>query len=226
MSIAAIVLFAVFGAYSIAHLVFCFLEKEKLRKITKPFCLVLLGIAALVAKPDLPLIYIGAFLGAIGDIFLINKKKMLFFLTGTFFFISGHGCYFAQIMMHLANLAGVVLPFWAYIILFASLLILTFALYPLDKKLAGIATLAGNFYMPFLVVLLISGIFLAIKVNPCWAGISVAAGYILFFGSDATLIYTTFVKDVRRRDFYIMLTYLLGEFGIVFGLLSATIFAL
>lgn len=226
MNVTSIILFAVFGVYSIVHLVFCFLENEKLRKITKPFCLIILGIAALVAKPDCPLIYAGAFLGAIGDIFLINKKNLLFFLSGTVFFISGHICYFAEIMMLLTSLGGMTIEYWFYLILFGILLLLTFGLYPIDKKLAGVATLAGNFYMPFLVVLLISGIVLAVNVNPSWAGISVAAGYLMFFASDTTLIYTTFVKDVRRRDFYIMLTYLLGEFGIVFGLLSAIIFSI
>ena len=222
-----IILLAIFGAWSIMHLVFCFIENEKLRKITKPICLLLLGIAAAVAAPKYPLIYIGAFLGAIGDVLLINKSKLTFFLAGTAVFICGHGCYFAQIMMHLSTYGGFVFPWWAYLIVFGTLLVLTFALYPFDKKLAGIATLAGNFYMPFLVVLIASGVFLAIKMNQAGnnplAGILISIGYLMFITSDATLIYTTFVKDIKRRDFPIMITYLLGEFGIVFGLLSVII---
>ena len=102
-----------------------------------------------------------------------------------------------------------------------------FALYPFNKKLAGIATLAGNFYIPFLFVLLALSIFFGIKLDQAGQsslpGTLIAVGYGMFIISDITLILTTFVKDIRRRDFPIMLTYLLGEFGIVFGLLSVII---
>lgn len=221
-----IILLAIFGIYCVMHLVFCFLEKEKLRKWTKPFCMVLLGIAALVAAPAHPLIYIGAFLGAIGDVLLINKSNLKFFLAGTAVFITGHILYYIQIIL-LFNSIGITVPWWIFLIVFGTLVVLTFALYPLDKKLAGIATLAGNFYMPFLVVLLATGIFFAVFSNKAglniWPGIIFALGYFFFFISDSTLVYTTYVKDIKRRDFPIMITYLLGEFGIVFALLLAII---
>ena len=81
--------------------------------------------------------------------------------------------------------------------------------------------------MPFLLVLLATGIFFAIFLDQKGLsplpGIFMAAGYLLFFVSDCTLIFTTYIKDIKRRDFPIMLTYLLGEFGIVFGLILAII---
>ena len=222
-----IVLLAVFGVYSILHLVFCFLEKEKQRKITKPFCLLILGIAALVAAPAHPLIYVGAFLGAVGDFFLIKKNNIKWFLIGTAFFIAGHICYYTQINIYLHDMCGVDVPFWVYLLVGVVLIVCTFALYPATKSLAGPATLAGNFYMPLLLFILATGIFFAIFLNQVGRvplpGISIAIGYLFFFISDCTLIYTTYVKDIRRRDFPIMLTYLLGEFGIVFGLILAII---
>ena len=222
-----IILLAVFGAYSLLHLFFCFTENEKLRKITKPFCLIILGIAAIFAASTHPLIYIGAFLGAIGDYFLINKTNIRWFLIGTGFFILGHGCYYAQALIYLHEICAIVVPYWVYIIVFVTLIVATFALYPVTKSLAGKATLAGNFYMPFLLVLLATGIFFAIFLDQKGLsplpGIFMAAGYLLFFVSDCTLIFTTYIKDIKRRDFPIMLTYLLGEFGIVFGLILAII---
>lgn len=222
------ILLAVFGVYSVMHLVFCFLEKEKLRKWTKPFCLVILGIAAIFGAPSYPLIYIGAFLGAIGDVFLIRKNDLRFFLIGTGLFIIGHGCYFTQAFIIMKDICFVTTPWWVFLIIFGTLLVLTFVLYPVTKGLAGKATLAGNFYMPFLVVQIAVGFVLAhfLKngglVAPA-GGFLYAIGYIFFLASDAILIFSTFVKDFPRRDFPIMLFYLLGEFFIVLGLVSIVI---
>ncbi len=222
-----IILLAIFGIYSIAHLVFCFIENEKLRKITKPFCLVILGIVAVVAAPTHPLIYIGAFLGAIGDVFLINKRSLKSFLTGTAFFIAGHVCYYSQAIIFMNEYCNINVPIWIYFVVFGALIVCTFALYPMTKSIAGKATFAGNFYMPFLLVLLATGVFLAVFLSQKGLsplpGIFMAAGYFFFFISDCTLVFTTYIKDIKRRDFPIMLTYLLGEFGIVFGLILTII---
>lgn len=217
------ILLGVFGLYSVMHLVFCFLEMETLRKWTKPFCLVILGTAAIFAAPTYPLIYIGAFCGAIGDIFLIRKDDVRFFLIGTGIFIAGHGCYFAQAILYMQEFCFVTVPWWVFVIIFGTLIALTFGLYPFTKKLAGKATYAGNFYMPFLLVLAATGIVLACLLKnegelPPAGGIFFTIGYLCFFASDSILIFSTFVKDFARRDFPIMLTYLLGEFFIVLGL--------
>ena len=52
-----------------------FFEKEKARRISKPFCLIFLGIAAAIALPRFFLIYCGCFLGSIGDFLLLYKSN-------------------------------------------------------------------------------------------------------------------------------------------------------
>ena len=53
--------------------------------------------------------------------------------------------------------------------------------------------------------------------------IYIIIGYFLFILSDTLLVNSTFIKDFKKRDFYIMATYLCAEFLIVFGLLLNTI---
>jgi hypothetical protein len=43
----------------ITNLVSAFLEKETVRKISKPFCLLFLGIAVAFAIPNHPMVYLG-----------------------------------------------------------------------------------------------------------------------------------------------------------------------
>ena len=51
--------FVLFLAISALELVFCFREMERPRKITKPFCVLLLALAFLFARPEGYLVYIG-----------------------------------------------------------------------------------------------------------------------------------------------------------------------
>jgi len=43
-------------------------------------------------------------------------------------------------------------------------------------------------------------------------------GALFFIISDTTIAYTYFYRDIKRRDFYIMIPYLLAELGLVLGL--------
>ena len=71
-----------------------------------------------------------------------------------------------------------------------------FAVLSLDLIWAIVACARGNFDHCFLAVL----------------------GAICFIISDIFLAYTSFVSNRKRRDFYIMLTYLLGQTMIGLGL--------
>jgi hypothetical protein len=50
-----------------------------------------------------------------------------------------------------------------------------------------------------------------------WYGI---IGLVLFIISDSFLTYTMFIKDVKRRDFYIMFTYLAAQVLFLVGIIS------
>lgn len=216
MIIASLVFLILFGVISLIHLYFCYKENEKFRHITKPICLLFLALAAVFYAPREPLIYIGALLGMGGDIFLLRKKDKICFFVGMILFIVGHILYFAAISKGF----GDTLPFYTYLIVAGGLLVIAVALYPVTKKLAGgLTSFIGNIYMGLLVVLLGFGVALAfVNQEHMLSGILFACGYLSFFVSDTILTLTTFVKDVKRRDLYIMFFYLLAEALIVVSL--------
>ena len=96
---ATLILLIVFAVVSLIHLIFCALEMEKARKITKPFCLAVLLIASIVESPESFIIYIGILCGLIGDIFLIENKNPKRFIWGTAFFSIGHLCYLLEMVL-------------------------------------------------------------------------------------------------------------------------------
>jgi len=189
------------------------------RKISKTFCVALLGIMAICFLPDKPLIYCGALLGAVGDYFLIENKNTLRFALGTVSFLLGHFCYIAQIGYLLLDK----FPWYAYVAITFILILGEFCLYKGTYKVCQnkVVTIFGNLYIPFLIIMIGVGITLAVKFTSPLPGILVALGYTCFVISDGLLVCTTYIKDVKRRDFYIMLSYLTAEALIVFGLLLA-----
>jgi hypothetical protein len=207
-------------AFMIVHLVLCYFEVEKWRKITKPFCLLFLALAVAMAIPDHPLVYVAAFLGFLGDIILIWKDKKTCVGAGVLCFWGGHGCYIATILTTLYH-AGVFdsSPYaWAWMILFLVVW-MGLMVYPMYRITAHskLFTIFGVFYSTILVSVGASAIL------GCSLGYSdylylVIIGDIFFILSDSTLAYTIFIHDIKRRDFYIMLTYLLGQSFILTGL--------
>ena len=212
------VLLAFFLASSLIHLFFCFREMEKWRAYSKPLCVLLLALIALVWRQDQWLIYVGALFGVAGDILLIKKHEKPYFAAGTIAFFMGHVCYIAEMIILLENAH---LLNWVYGVCFAIVyVILVVVSYRLSYKTTKSRLLGAvsAFYVAILVsVFLISlvGMILGFSI---WL-LMVADGGLAFICSDSILAVTTFVKDVKRRDFYIMIPYLLGEAFIVFGLL-------
>ena len=220
MNIPGVVFLVLFGVASLTNIFCAYFENEKWRKISKPFCMLFLGIAAIVFAPDKPLIYIGVFLGLIGDIAMIWKNKKTSLLIGTLSFIAGHVLYLVQGILLLTY----TIPWYVYLIVVAIILVLIVCLYRIAYKAVGNLGIVGIIYMSFLLVCFSLGIALIINnTSHPITGIFFSVGYLLFFSSDSLIVYTLFVKDIKRRDFYIMLPYLLAQFFIVFGLLVPTI---
>ena len=216
MKIASLVFLILFGVISLVHLFFCYKENEKYRAVTKPLCLLFLALAAVFYAPTEPLIYIGAIMGMMGDIFLLRKKEKVAFFIGMLFFIVGHVLYFSAMIKGFPA----EFPWYTYLIIVGGLLIIGFVALPATKKLAGTTTaFVGNMYMSILLLQLGFGIALAVNLEGyILPGILFACGYLSFFISDTILTLTTFVKDVKRRDLYIMFFYLLAEALIVSSL--------
>lgn len=218
----AILFLIPFALSMLIHLFFAFTENEKWRKITKPINLLFLTLAALIILPTHPLIYIGALMGMIGDIFLLRNHHKPSFIIGAIFFLVGHMCYISEIFFIIIGTSETYTLF--YIIAPLALLLFTFGGSFLTRKIVkdSIIGVIGALYVGILLMVTIVSIIACTKgyTNYMYFGI---IGGICFLASDLLLTQATYVKDFKRRDFYIMLTYLIGQLFIVLGLLFTTI---
>ena len=210
------IFFYLFLVSCVVELVFAFLEKEKYRVIAKPFPMLFLGLCAIFTKTGTGyiLLYVAIFSGMIGDILLTLKHKgQLAFVIGAVFFLIGHVCYILQMLSFVYGrndswiLALILLPI-LYVIL----------VYPCKKMVNNWALgFAGALYLGALLTDIVAGSILI--YNGYLSAIMIVIGGVSFFSSDIYLSKTQFIKHDKREDFYIMLTYLLGQALIVMGIL-------
>ena len=224
MNVFVYIFFGLFIAVTIAELIMAFNEIEKARMILKPFSMFFLAIAALIAVPNHPLIYLGAFLGMVGDIFLLWPKNKKMFLAGATSFLVGHTLYISEIIHIMFK--GQALPWWFYAEVSFGVLLFVLAFYPMSKKICGdrYLTLVGNTYIAVLILVSVVSIIACVKGFTNFMVLGIIGG-ISFLASDLILVQATFVKDFKRRDYYIMLFYLLGQALIVSGLVLTYVFA-
>lgn len=218
--IASFVFFGLFVLASLVHLAFCFLEKEIARKATKCFTTLFLGVAALIAIPNQPLVYLGVFLGMLGDFFLLKKHKVWPFVAGMISFLVGHILYIVAFMI----LCGP-LHYMYYVATALYVIVFPLLFYHVAKRVAHQKKLVigGTLY------------FTVLTLDMIWAIVACSNGYVdycilcafgglCFIISDVFLTLTLFKRDLKRRDFYIMTTYLLAQgliaVGFVFTLLK------
>ena len=211
--VASYVFFGIFVVASIVHLVFCYLEKELARKITKPMCVGALVIAVAIYIPQYPLVYLGLFFGWLGDVFLLKKHKVWPFALGMIAFLINHILNITQYII----LARV--EHYAYYVatgVFIALLVL-FG-YRICNKIVRTKPLAfgGDVYLCSLVFEFIWAIITCCHghFDFCFLGV---LGIVCFIISDVYLSYTSFVSNKKRRDFYIMATYLAAQCLIALG---------
>ena len=199
------------------HLYASLRQDKPLRNKTKPFILLLLlAWYCLSADPVTLTVVLALIFSWIGDVLLIPSGVKWFtaggisFMISHFFFILSYAALtdFAQINKALA----VILP----VIFIAAVLIIFHYLRPyLPKAL----------FIPMLLYLMINGFMNCFawfrsmsSAGP--AAIITAVGALLFFVSDSSLFFVRFNKDSRlKTHFLVMLTYSIGEFLIVLGLI-------
>lgn len=215
LSVGSYICFGIFVIASIIQLVFAFLEKEKYRRIEKPFCLLSLAIFALVCFPTGPLIYVGAFLGMIGDVLVIIKDKK-YFAWGVLSFFFGHLCYIAQLIIFMASKNADMYLYFIPVICFVIFYLVLF--FPFKKfarhipEQLGMALYYATLFtlLPFTIVAFIS------TGSYIFLGIIGASFFVI---SDLIILYTKYIKKFKRYDFYIMLTYLIAQALIILSLL-------
>ncbi|MCH3908925.1 MAG: lysoplasmalogenase [Bacilli bacterium] len=211
--------FALFIVVSILQLSFSFMENDKMRRITKPGCLFFLFLSVVVAFPSYPLIYVGLLFGLFGDTFLLSKNNKTFLSLGIVSFFINHVLFIAQALTLIYSSGALdAYPMaWLYFLIYslALPLILIYPIYMFTRK-SKFFTAFGIFYAAVLFTELTVSILGTCLGLSHWLSLGIIGGA-LFIASDAILTRTIFIKDIKRRDFYIMLTYLAAQALIVSG---------
>lgn len=208
-----ILFFIVTGAHLYASL-----KKDKpLRNKTKPFILLtLLAYYCLSADPIAATVVLALIFSWIGDVLLIPNGVKWFTIGGISFMVS----HFFFILTYAAltdftKISRTVMVVLPVLFVISTLIIFKYLRPHLPKAL----------FYPMLLYLLING-----GMN-CFAwfrsmsaagpaAVITAIGALLFYVSDTSLFFVRFNKDSRlKTHFLVMLTYSIGEFLIVLGLI-------
>lgn len=211
------VFLAIFIIVTSIHLYASLKQDKKLRNQTKPFILLsLLGFYLLAAQTPSTWIILALIFSWLGDVLLMPKGVKWFTAGGICFMIS----HVFFILGYMKEVDFAAIPVWLVILLavlfFAAVTCIFSKLKPhLPKAL----------FYPMYLYLLINGAMNCFAIFrwvsfPAAATVITAIGAILFFISDSSLFFVRFNKDSRlKTHFLVMLTYSIGEFLIVLGLL-------
>lgn len=201
-----IVAASLFLGSSLLHLLFCFLEKETARRITKILPTLSLGLSMLAYSSMLYLPAIGFFFYALGDLIMLLKNKKIALGAGGFSFFFG-------------DCAGIIYLFTCLGLGWRMSLVIAILFYTLffilgsgvAKKLTKIMffRIAGVVYFATLVFLFLMFIVCGIARSPIF--LFGALGMLSFIGSDALIVYHAAVKKIKRRHFKVMASYLLAQ---------------
>ena len=211
--VAVYIFLGLFLIASILQLAFAFIENQKLRRKEKICCMLALGLAAVFAFPDQPLIYIGAFLGMLGDWCVLRKKT---FNIGVVAFFLGHLAYIFECLYMIVGESNI--RWFHHIIFILTYVVVALAMFAFTNKAKNHTTLnkiAQSFYFAILAVYIPVFSFAIAQVGS-YIFLSLI-GSIIFIVSDSILVVTHFGLKFKRYDFYIMLTYLVAEFLIIAG---------
>lgn len=199
------------------HLYASIRRDRPLRAKTKPFILLtLLAFYCFSAQPVLVTVVLALIFSWLGDVLLIPHGNKWFTAGGISFMISHF--FFVITYAGMTDIekvdrtALVVLP-----LIFATATVIIF------RKLRP--HLPKPLFWPMLLYLLINGsmncfAWFRSLSSPGTAAAITAVGALLFYISDTALFFVRFNKDSRlKTHFLVMLTYSLGEFLIVLGLI-------
>ena len=217
MKILEYAMLAVFLISAGIHLYASLKKNKPLRNRTKPFILLgLLGFYCCAAEPIVLFVVLALVFSWLGDVLLIPKGVKWFTAGGIAFMIS----HIFFILSYLRQTDFAVVTPWlaaALIVFFvaASLILFRFLRPHLPKQL----------FYPMLMYLILNGMmncfawFRSMTIGGA-AGMITAVGALLFFLSDSSLFIVRFHKNSPlKTHFWVMLTYSLGEFLIVLGLI-------
>ncbi|MBR0122158.1 MAG: lysoplasmalogenase [Clostridia bacterium] len=204
---------------SVLHLYGSWVEKNKVRSVTKPLLLVFIVLYYVTyGARILPLLVAALVASWLGDVLLIPKGNA-WFTAGGIAFMLAHFLFIAVYVpqVDFAKVNWLITVPAAVVYYGVSAVIIHLLTPTTPEKMRApmyIYLLANSTMNVFALMQLIS--------NPC-AGSAVAyTGAALFFVSDCTLFLVRYYKKpdvVFKRHFTVMLTYILGEFMITQGMI-------
>lgn len=204
-----------YGLSCVLHLVFCFLEAERMRRISKPFCLLFLLLSCLFSPASPALLALGLLLGLTGDVLMLFKRRRLCLAGAMACFAGNHLAYICALLSLSFGQALPDMSLAIFVVLSsAAILFATFAL-SLANSLKGPAFFL---YAAFLAVEIASCILFCVNRPSTIAPYLCLLGAVLFAFSDSLILFTLAKSKFKRADFPIMLTYLVAQ-----GLLAVSL---
>jgi len=209
-----IFLIIVFVLLSIANIISVKKTNKLGIQLTKPFLMPMLLIIYLYSTSNLKWLIIFALIFAfLGDFFLMGKES--FFTLGLLFFLIGHIFYIIALLQPVSFLK---LPFVIYLFLVPYTLYGIFIyrrLLPYLKSMEVYAFL----YLAGILIMSFSSLLRIYSTNIyqfCFPFL----GSILFVSSDTMLAFNEFKNKSKRKEVYIMVTYIMAQFLIVLGFIA------
>ena len=210
-----------FFIVTIANLFSCIKRNKKLEHISKPLLMPLLALYFIFATFTVGtnwFIFLALLFGCSGDIFLMLENEEKWFMLGMVGFLIGHIFY---IIAFLLSVGGrlIFFPLWGIVMILPVVLILLLT-FPKFKDHMGELKIPVYVYMSVILFMHISAIFrLAAFDISCPCFFLVWIGSILFILSDSLIAVDKFNDNFEIPSFYIMLTYVLGQFLITQGII-------
>lgn len=214
------VILSIFIGFSCFYLAITALNQEELARYLKPFLLPILLVAVyLTDKFKTKLLLLTALTFSwIGDIVLLFANKgEIYFIVGLVAFLISHVFYIVLFSKQtISTSISNKISFGAGI----GLILLYFfgMINTLGPKL-------GPLTVPVIVyaIVISTMLYFALKGSYQWKTIpyqSVLIGAILFIASDSILAFNKFYQPIQHCSFFIMITYLAAQYGIVWGILN------
>jgi uncharacterized membrane protein YhhN len=220
LNVGAIVVLILFAIDSIIHLCSDFVDDETKKKIiyaTKPLLMPLLLIFYLIATSIVNGVIIAGLIGGwLGDIFLLKKGSKKLFMLGLISFLLGHLLYIIAFLISISWFQNT--PLWIFALIFPYLILL-YIIFNLLKDHLGKMKIPTTIYMIIILVMSFAALAVLFTENLINVGNKsiVFLGSILFIISDFLLAWNKFKSSITHERIYVMSTYILAQFCIVFG---------
>jgi uncharacterized membrane protein YhhN len=205
------VLLALTGVCAVANWVAVASEPERmsLEYVAKPATMVALIGVALALDPFDPAVrawFVAALvLCLVGDVFLMLPKDL--FVAGLASFLLGHLCY----------VAGLVIAHRSWLTTLLGALVVAASLAVIAPRIVGAVRRTDAALVPPVIAyiaVISTMVITAWGSRRGWA----MAGALTFYASDATLAWNRFVRPLRHGHLAVMVTYHLGQIGLVVAL--------